>query len=191
MPSKVFDKDGDGFISACELRHVMTNLGERLTDDEIDEMIREADVDGDAPTAGAGAADYAAVVRLQRFDGAWEARPELAAAVGLAEIRAPAAADGATAAHEELGSAWATVVALAYLHGRCGALGDEWALVARKARQWLARQQAVGHAELEAWTALARGHFPADAPAASCALMCPGGGGRINYEEFVKMMMSK
>lgn len=28
-------------------RHVMTNLGEKLTDDEVDEMIREADIDGD------------------------------------------------------------------------------------------------------------------------------------------------
>ena len=33
--------------SAAELRHVMTNLGEKLTDDEVDEMIREADIDGD------------------------------------------------------------------------------------------------------------------------------------------------
>ncbi|KAI6112261.1 hypothetical protein EDD16DRAFT_1835177 [Pisolithus croceorrhizus] len=44
---KVFDKDGNGYISAAELRHVMTNLGEKLTDSEVDEMIREADVDGD------------------------------------------------------------------------------------------------------------------------------------------------
>ncbi len=43
----VFDKDGNGTISAAELRHVMTNLGEKLTDEEVDEMIREADVDGD------------------------------------------------------------------------------------------------------------------------------------------------
>jgi calmodulin len=42
-----FDKDGNGFISAAELRHVMTNLGEKLTDEEVDEMIREADIDGD------------------------------------------------------------------------------------------------------------------------------------------------
>ena len=28
-------------------RHVMTNLGEKLTDEEVDEMIREADTDGD------------------------------------------------------------------------------------------------------------------------------------------------
>ena len=44
---RVFDKDGNGYISAAELRHVMTNLGEKLTDDEVDEMIREADIDGD------------------------------------------------------------------------------------------------------------------------------------------------
>jgi calmodulin len=44
---RVFDKDGNGFISAAELRHVMTNLGEKLTDEEVDDMIREADIDGD------------------------------------------------------------------------------------------------------------------------------------------------
>ena len=30
-----------------QLRYVMTNLGEKMTDEEVDEMIREADVDGD------------------------------------------------------------------------------------------------------------------------------------------------
>lgn len=40
-------QDGNGYISAAELRHVMTNLGEKLTDEEVDEMIREADIDGD------------------------------------------------------------------------------------------------------------------------------------------------
>ncbi|GMP99236.1 hypothetical protein CsSME_00046786 [Camellia sinensis var. sinensis] len=40
---RVFDKDQNGFI----LRHVMTNLGEKLTDEEVDEMILEADIDGD------------------------------------------------------------------------------------------------------------------------------------------------
>ncbi|CAL5332987.1 unnamed protein product [Camellia sinensis] len=35
---RVFDKDQNGFISAAELRHVMTNLGEKLTDEEVDEM---------------------------------------------------------------------------------------------------------------------------------------------------------
>ena len=41
-------KDLFRYIScAPQLRHVMTNLGEKLTDDEVDEMIREADNDGD------------------------------------------------------------------------------------------------------------------------------------------------
>ncbi|KAL5205958.1 hypothetical protein ABZP36_034167 [Zizania latifolia] len=44
---KVFDKDQDGLISAAELRHVMISLGEKLTDEEVDQMIREADLDGD------------------------------------------------------------------------------------------------------------------------------------------------
>ena len=43
----VFDKDGNGFISSAELRHVMLNLGEKMTDTEIGEMLREADIDGD------------------------------------------------------------------------------------------------------------------------------------------------
>ncbi|XP_038902291.1 calmodulin-like protein 11 [Benincasa hispida] len=44
---KVFDKDQNGYISATELRHVMINLGEKLTDDEVEQMIKEADLDGD------------------------------------------------------------------------------------------------------------------------------------------------
>jgi len=43
----VFDKDRNGFISASELRHVMSNMGEKLTDRDIQEMLREADIDGD------------------------------------------------------------------------------------------------------------------------------------------------
>ena len=34
---KVFDKDGNGFISAAELCHIMMNLGEKLMDEEVDE----------------------------------------------------------------------------------------------------------------------------------------------------------
>lgn len=44
---KVFDKDGSGKISAEELRQVMTSLGEKLTDKEVDEMMKEADTNGD------------------------------------------------------------------------------------------------------------------------------------------------
>ncbi|KAI3898631.1 hypothetical protein MKW98_000744 [Papaver atlanticum] len=55
---KVFDKDQNGFISAPELRHVMINLGEKLTDEEVDQMIREADLDGD------GQVNYEEFVRM-------------------------------------------------------------------------------------------------------------------------------
>ena len=44
---RLLDTDGTGTISAVELRHIMTNLGEKLTDEEVDEMLREADIDGD------------------------------------------------------------------------------------------------------------------------------------------------
>ena len=40
-------QDGNGTIDSRELRHVMLNLGEALTDEEVDDMIREIDVDGD------------------------------------------------------------------------------------------------------------------------------------------------
>jgi calmodulin len=55
---KIFDKDGNGFISAAELRHVMTNLGEKLTDEEVDQMIKEADTNGD------GQVDYNEFARM-------------------------------------------------------------------------------------------------------------------------------
>lgn len=40
----LFDQDGDGLIDATDLRNIMTNLGEKVTDEDIDEMIREADI---------------------------------------------------------------------------------------------------------------------------------------------------
>lgn len=51
-------QDGNGYISAAELRHVMTNLGEKLTDEEVDEMIREADIDGDGQVNYEGISTY-------------------------------------------------------------------------------------------------------------------------------------
>ena len=44
---KTFDREGNGFIQSTEIRRVMTNLGNKLSDDEVDEMVREADLDGD------------------------------------------------------------------------------------------------------------------------------------------------
>ncbi len=44
---KIFDMDGNGNISAQELKHVLTTLGEKLTEDEVDTMLMEADSNGD------------------------------------------------------------------------------------------------------------------------------------------------
>jgi len=44
---KVFDRDGDGLITGEELRLTMNNLGEPITEAEVNAMIAEADLDGD------------------------------------------------------------------------------------------------------------------------------------------------
>ncbi|KAK8611376.1 hypothetical protein V6N13_131428 [Hibiscus sabdariffa] len=44
---RVFDRDQDGYISPYELRQGMINIGETLTDEELDQMIREVDLDGE------------------------------------------------------------------------------------------------------------------------------------------------
>jgi len=44
---RMFDKSGDNFIAAPELRHILTNLGERLPEEVVDELIADANVDGD------------------------------------------------------------------------------------------------------------------------------------------------
>lgn len=44
---KVFDRDGSGTISAEELKEVMMRIGEDLSQDEINAMIEQADVNKD------------------------------------------------------------------------------------------------------------------------------------------------
>ena len=39
--------DGNGYITAGELRRVMTGIGEALTDAEVNEMLRAADTNND------------------------------------------------------------------------------------------------------------------------------------------------
>jgi calmodulin len=37
---QVFDKEGNGFIGAGELRYVLTQLGEKMSDEEVDELLK-------------------------------------------------------------------------------------------------------------------------------------------------------
>ena len=45
----------------------MTNLGEKLTDEEVDEMIREADIDGDGQVNYEGTLFYYVVFSEQKI----------------------------------------------------------------------------------------------------------------------------
>ena len=44
---RAFDKENTGYIVAAELRIVMANLGMKLTVEEVDEMVKFADVEID------------------------------------------------------------------------------------------------------------------------------------------------
>ena len=58
---RVFDDNGNGYISAANLRHVFTNLGDTIADDEVDDIIAQMDVDG------TGQINYEEFVRNQFF----------------------------------------------------------------------------------------------------------------------------
>jgi len=44
---RVFDRDGNGHISKEEMKAVMMNIGETVTDEECQQFILDADLDGD------------------------------------------------------------------------------------------------------------------------------------------------
>lgn len=41
---QVFDKEGNGYIGAGELRYVLTQLGEKMSDEEVDELLKGVQV---------------------------------------------------------------------------------------------------------------------------------------------------
>ena len=44
---RIFDRDGNGFIDSKELKHIVTQMGQVLTNAEADEFMLEADLNGD------------------------------------------------------------------------------------------------------------------------------------------------
>ncbi|EOQ99726.1 Myosin regulatory light chain cdc4 [Wallemia ichthyophaga EXF-994] len=44
---QVFDKDGSGVIGAGELRYVLTQLGEKMSDAEVDELLKGVPISSD------------------------------------------------------------------------------------------------------------------------------------------------
>lgn len=55
---RIFDRNKDGFISVKELKKVTTMLGASLTKEELEEFMKEADVDGN------GKLDYDEFVKM-------------------------------------------------------------------------------------------------------------------------------
>ena len=55
---RVFDKEGKGLISSAELKHIMMTIGDKMTEEEADEMVNEADIDED------GMINYEEFVRM-------------------------------------------------------------------------------------------------------------------------------
>ena len=43
---RVFDKDGNGELNVSELRHMLTNIGEKLTEQELEALVTEGDDEG-------------------------------------------------------------------------------------------------------------------------------------------------
>uniref|UniRef100_T1J4B7 EF-hand domain-containing protein n=1 Tax=Strigamia maritima TaxID=126957 RepID=T1J4B7_STRMM len=43
---RMYDKEGNGYINVSDLREILRALDDKLTEDELDEMITEIDTDG-------------------------------------------------------------------------------------------------------------------------------------------------
>ena len=44
---RIFDQYGTGMVNLLQMRSALQNLGEKLRDEELDELLREADIDAD------------------------------------------------------------------------------------------------------------------------------------------------
>ena len=48
MKEQVIFEDGNGYISTSEIKFVLTRLGISLSNDDLQEMVMEADINGDS-----------------------------------------------------------------------------------------------------------------------------------------------
>lgn len=62
MAFRVLDRFGNGTISSKNFKHLMTHIGDKLSDAEVEEMIAEADKDGD------GTLNYEEFVKMLTTD---------------------------------------------------------------------------------------------------------------------------
>jgi len=76
-----------------------------------------------------------ALVTLQNADGSWDLVPDLADILGRKFSDLKAVIDGATG--KDVHRAWATALALTWLHLHAADVEDQWRLLGRKAQRWL------------------------------------------------------
>ncbi|KAJ4834975.1 putative calcium-binding protein cml18 [Turnera subulata] len=65
---RLFDRDGNGYITPAELAHSMAKLGHALTAEELTGMIKEADLDGDGCISFP---EFAQAITAAAFDNSW------------------------------------------------------------------------------------------------------------------------
>lgn len=65
---RMFDRDGNGYITAAELAHSMAKLGHALTAEELTGMIKEADSDGDGRI---NFHEFSRAIISAAFDNSW------------------------------------------------------------------------------------------------------------------------
>ncbi|GFZ15508.1 calcium-binding EF-hand family protein [Actinidia rufa] len=65
---RMFDRDGNGYITAAELAHSMAKLGHALSAEELTGMIREADTDGDGRISFQ---EFSQAITSAAFDNSW------------------------------------------------------------------------------------------------------------------------
>lgn len=66
---RMFDRDGNGYITAAELAHSMAKLGHALTAEELTGMIKEADTDGDGLISFP---EFSQAISSAAFDNSWQ-----------------------------------------------------------------------------------------------------------------------
>ena len=44
---RIFDQNGDGVITTEEIKNVMRSIGQKMSDDEVEEMVAKGDLNGD------------------------------------------------------------------------------------------------------------------------------------------------
>lgn len=59
---QVFDKDMTGFIGVGQLRYILTNLGEKMSDEEVDELLKAVDT-------SSGEINYTGMFDIHSFGG--------------------------------------------------------------------------------------------------------------------------